>query len=144
MHLVHADIALALLLGIVEGMGVEEGPNEMAADIFEAEFEMGVLENGVMAAVEGGGADVEALFVGDFFGDNQARGVAGTRGGDGGVVGMSESVAKGDARRGGFDKFTGTAGFEHAGLRGHVGESFYMEKGFYTESSEDTEGAEKK
>ncbi len=52
MHVVHADVALALLLGIVEGMGVEEGPDEMAADIFEAEFEMGVLEDGVVAAVK--------------------------------------------------------------------------------------------
>jgi hypothetical protein len=65
---VEADVALALLLGIVEGMGVEEGPDELAADVFEAEFEMGVLVDGVMAAVERGGADVEALLVGDFFG----------------------------------------------------------------------------
>src|SRR6266700_1484955 len=42
---VHANVALRLLLGIVERMGVEEGPDELAADIFEAEFEMSVLEN---------------------------------------------------------------------------------------------------
>jgi len=30
---VEADVALALLLGIVEGMRVEEGPDELAADI---------------------------------------------------------------------------------------------------------------
>jgi len=33
----------------------------LAGDIFQAEFEMGVLENGVMTAVESGGANVEAL-----------------------------------------------------------------------------------
>ena len=37
---VQADVALALLLGIVEGMSVEKGPDELAADVFEAEFEM--------------------------------------------------------------------------------------------------------
>jgi hypothetical protein len=138
------DVALALLFGIVERVGMEERPDELAADIFEAEFEMGVLVDGVMAAIEGGSADVEALFIRDFFGNDEARGVAGTGGGDGGVVGMSEGIAESHARRGGFDEFTGTAGFEHAGLCGHVGGSFYMEKEFYTESSEDTEGTEKK
>src|SRR5882672_10252727 len=91
---VEADVTLALLFGIVEGMGVEERPDELAGDIFEAEFEMGVLENGVMAAVEGGGADVEALLVGDFFGADKARGVAGAGGGDGGVEGMGPGVAE--------------------------------------------------
>src|SRR5712671_3900556 len=95
---VEADVALALLLRIVEGMGVEEGPDELAGDIFEAEFEMGVLENGVMAAVESGGADVEALLVGDLFGADEARGVAGAGSGDGGIEGMSPGVAEGYAR----------------------------------------------
>ena len=126
---VEADVALALLLGIVEGMRVEEGPDELAADVFKAEFEVGVLVDGVMAAVERGGADVEALLVGDFFGDDEARGVTGAGGGDRGVVGMRESVAESDSGRGGFDEFAGTAWFEHAGLRGHVGGSFYMDAG---------------
>jgi hypothetical protein len=116
---VEADVALALLLGIVERVGVEEGPDKLAADVFEAEFEMGVLEDGVMAAVESGGADVEALLVGDFFGVDEARGVAGAGGGDGGIEGVSESVAEGDARRGGFDLFGGVRAVEHAGLGGH-------------------------
>jgi hypothetical protein len=133
-----------LLLGIVEGVGVEKGPDELAADILQAEFEMGVLVDGVMAAVESGGADVEALLVGDFFGDDQARGIASAGGGYGGIVGMREGVAKGDSGWGGFDEFAGTAGFEHAGLCGHVGESFYMEKEFYTESTEDIEDTEKR
>lgn len=100
---IETDVALALLLGIVEGVGVEEGPYELAADIFEAEFEMGVLVDGVMAAVESGGADVEALLFGDFFGDDESRGVASAGGGDGGVIGVREGVAKSYAWRGGFD-----------------------------------------
>jgi len=100
---VEADVTLALLLGIIEGMSVKERPDELAADIFQAEFEMGVLVDGVMAAVERGSADVEALLIGNFFGRDEARGVTGAGGGDGGVVGMRESVAESDAGSGGFD-----------------------------------------
>ena len=122
---VEADVALALLLGIVERVRVEERPDELAADVFEAEFEMGVLEDGVMAAVESGGADVEALLVGDFFGADEARGVAGARGGDGRIERVREGVAEGDARRGGFDEFAGVRAIEHAGLSSHDGSSLY-------------------
>ena len=122
---IETDVALTLLLGIVERVGVKEGPDELAADVFEAEFEMSVLVDGVMAAVEGGGADVEALLVGDFFWSDEAWGVAGAGGGDGGVVRMREGVAESDAGRSSFDEFAGTAGVEHAGLGGHVGGSFY-------------------
>ena len=100
---IQADVALALLLGIVERVGVEKRPDELTADILEAEFEMGVLVDSVVAAIECGGTNVEALLVGDFFGEYQARGIAGAGGGDGGIVGVSESVAEGDARRCGFD-----------------------------------------
>ncbi len=82
---VEAHVALALLLGIVERVRVKEGPDELAADVFKAEFEMSVLVDGVVAAVEGCGADVEALLVRDFFGADEARGVTGTGGGDGGI-----------------------------------------------------------
>src|SRR5207245_11710536 len=77
---VQADVALALLLGIVEGMRVKERPNELAADVFETKFEVRVLVNGVVAAVEGGGADVNALLVGDLFGVDEARRIAGACG----------------------------------------------------------------
>jgi len=100
---VEADVALALLLGIVEGVRVEEGPDELAADVFEAEFEMSVLVDGVMAAVESGGADVDALLVGDFLGADEAGGVAGACGGNRRIERVREGVAKSDARRGGFD-----------------------------------------
>src|SRR5271154_149850 len=49
---VEPDVPLALLLGIVERMRVEEGPHELPAHIFEPEFEMRVLINGVMPAEE--------------------------------------------------------------------------------------------
>src|SRR6267143_6341782 len=111
---VESDVALALLLGIVKGMGVEEGPDELAADVFEAEFEMSMLIDGVMTAVEGGGADVEALLVGDFLGANEARGITGTGSRDGGIEGMSEGVAESNAGRGGFDLFAGASAIKHA------------------------------
>ena len=100
---IEADITLALLLGIVERMRVKERPDELAADIFEAEFEMSVLVDGVVTAVEGGGADVDALLVGDLFGANESRGVTGAGGGDGGIERVQESVAKRDAGRAGLD-----------------------------------------
>src|SRR5215472_3308798 len=122
---VEAYIALALLLGIVKRMGVKKRPDELAADVFEAEFEMSVLVDGVMAAVKRGGADVEALLVGDFFGSDQPRRVTGARGGNGGVERMRESVAESDAGWGGFDELTGARAVKHARLGSHVGEVFY-------------------
>ena len=119
LHFVHADVALALLFGIVERVGVEKRPDELAADVFEAEFEMGVLEDGVVSTVESGCADVEALLVGDFFGRNKMGGITGAGGGDGGVEGASEIVAESNARRRGLDQLAGGA-FEHWGLCGHL------------------------
>ena len=88
---VEPHVALALLLGVVEGMRVQKRPDELAADVFEAEFEMRVLIDGVMAAEKGGRADVHALLFGDFLGIDQARRVAGARRGDGGIEGMREA-----------------------------------------------------
>jgi len=110
-------------------MSVEEGPDEVAADILQTEFEMGVLKNGVVAAEKSGGADIEAVLVVDVFWIDEARGVAGASGGDGGVVGMGEGVAEGNARRSGFHEVGSAAVFEHARLCGHVGEAFYTEAG---------------
>jgi hypothetical protein len=50
---------------------------------------------------------------------------------------MREGVAEGDSGRGGLDEFAGTAGFEHAGLSGHVGNSFYTEVESYKSKVED-------
>jgi hypothetical protein len=71
---------------------------------------------------------------------------------------VRESVAKSDARRGGFDEFAGARAIEHARLSGHVGLSFYTGgtgrkdqsrrekdgKGFCTEIAEGTEVTEKR
>jgi len=124
---VHANVALALLLGIVERMSVKEGPDELPADVFEAEFESGVLKDGVMAAVERSGANVEALFVCDFLGSDEMVGVAGAGGGDGRVKWVGEGISESDARGGGLYWCAGGDAFEHARLSGHVGGSFYTE-----------------
>jgi hypothetical protein len=97
----------------------------LAADVFEAKFEMGVLVDGVMAAVKGGGADVEALLIGDFLGTDEARRVAGAGGGDSGIERVSESVTESDARRGGFDWFARAGVIKHTGLSSHDGTSLY-------------------
>src|SRR5260370_32938673 len=86
---------------------------------------MSVFVKGRMAAVEGCGADVEARLVGDFFGADEERGVASAGGGDGGVEGMSESVAESDAGRDGFDEFAGARAIKHARLSSHDGTSLY-------------------
>src|SRR5260370_40651215 len=53
---VEADVALALLLGIVEGMRVEKGPNELAGGIFEgATGKGGLVAGGVAGGERGGG-----------------------------------------------------------------------------------------
>jgi len=124
---VHADITLALLLGIVERMGVKERPDELAADIFETEFEMRVLIDRVVAAEKSGGADVETLLVGDFFWSDEMRGVASARGSDCGIERMREGVAESDARRSGLNEFAGISALKHARLGGHSRESFYTE-----------------
>jgi len=90
---------------------------------------MRVLVDGVMTAEEGGSADVEALFVVDFFWIDEAGGVASARGGDSGVERMCEVIAEGDAGRSGLHEFVGVLGLKHAGLGGHDWESFYMAAG---------------
>src|SRR5439155_22202047 len=122
---VQTHVALALLLGIIERVRVKEGPHELAADIFQAELEMSVLIHGVMAAEEGGRADVDPLLVGDFFRPDQPRSVTGARGGNGGIKGMMESVAERDPRRTGLHQFARTRVGEHAGLSGHDGSLLY-------------------
>jgi hypothetical protein len=110
-----------LLLGIIERMGVQKRPDELAADIFEAEFEMRMLVDRVVAAEESACTNVQTLLVGDFFGNDKARGIAGAGGGNGGIEGMREGVAKSDAQRSGLNEFAGVLRMEHARLSGHRG-----------------------
>jgi hypothetical protein len=56
-----------------------------------------VLKDGVVTAVEGGCADVEALLVGDFVGSNQTGRVASSGGRNRRIEGMSKGVSERDA-----------------------------------------------
>ena len=114
-----ADVALALLLGVVKRMRVQERPDELAADVFQAKFKMRVLVDGVVPGVKRGRADLQALLVGDFLGADDARRVAGARGGNGRIVWMREMVAQRDARRGGLELHAFRLRRSHR-LRGHV------------------------
>src|SRR5262249_51495790 len=98
---------------------MQKRPDQLAADVFQAEFEGRVLVDGVMAAEKCAGADVEALLVGDLFGTDETGRVTSARGGHGGVERMRESVAQSDARRSAFDKLRGVSAFKHARLSGH-------------------------
>ena len=120
MGAIEPDVALALLFGVVEGMSVEEGPNELATDVFEAELEMGVLVDGVVSAMKSGCANVEALLVCDLFGSDETGRITGAGGGDGGIERMKEGVAEGDARRRCLHPIGERDTVEHARLRGHA------------------------
>jgi hypothetical protein len=122
---IHSNVTLALLFRIVKGVSVKKGPNELATDVFESEFERGVLEDGVMAAVESCRADVEALLVGDFFGRDEMVRVTRAGGSDGRIEGMIKKVAKSDFGRGRFDGLGRAGAFKHSRLGGHDGTLFY-------------------
>ena len=62
---VHLHVALRLLLGVIERMRVQERPDELPAHVFQAEFEVCVLKNGVMPGVKRGRADGQPLFLGN-------------------------------------------------------------------------------
>jgi hypothetical protein len=84
--LVEPDVALALLLAVVVGEGVQEAPDELAGDARERELEGGVLEDGVVAALEGERSDPLALTGRDLVRIDDARRLTGARGGDRAVV----------------------------------------------------------
>ena len=89
---VQPHIALALLLGIVERMRVQEGPDKLPAHVFEPEFEVRVLVNGMMPAEIRSRADRHALLFGDFLGADQARRIAGARRRDRRIERMREEL----------------------------------------------------
>jgi hypothetical protein len=99
-------------------VGVEERPDELAADVLERELEVGVLERRVVPGevdvpgegVAAGAASLPFGRVGDrvasdlFRGDDPLRAVAGARGGDDAVEGARESVHELHAGRGGKER----------------------------------------
>ena len=81
---------------------MKERPDELAADIFKSEFEMRVLIDSVMATEISRSADRHSLLIGDFFGADQARGIASSGRSNGRIVRMREMIPQRDARRGSF------------------------------------------
>src|SRR5207245_362170 len=96
---VQAHVALALLLGIVKGVRVQERPNQLPADVFQPKFEVRMLVNRVMAAVKRRRADRQPLLICDLLRTDDPRGVAGACGSDGGIIRTGEETTQGDARR---------------------------------------------
>jgi hypothetical protein len=96
---IHADVTLALLLGIIKRVRVKKGPHELATDIFETEFEGGMLEDGVMPAIKCSGANVKALFVSDLFWGYEVVCVTSASRGDCGIERMIKKIAKSYPRR---------------------------------------------
>ncbi|MNC88827.1 hypothetical protein D3C83_46900 [compost metagenome] len=72
-RLAQPDVALARLLGVVERIRVEEGPDELPRDVLEAELEVRVLVDRVVAGVERQRADQVALAVGHLRDGDDAR-----------------------------------------------------------------------
>ena len=99
MRAVQADVPLTLLLRIVKGMRVQEGPYKLPADVFQPKFEMRVLVDGVMPAKIGRRSDHHPLFIGNFFGTDQPRRIAGARRRDRRIKRVREVIAQSDARR---------------------------------------------
>ncbi len=113
---IQPHVALALLLGIVKRVCVQQRPNKLPADVFKPEFKMCVLINRVMPAVVRRRANVHALLFGYFFWTNQARRIASARRGNRRIERMRESIAQRDAWRRSFDDGIGRC----AGRNGHV------------------------
>jgi len=114
---------------------VEKRPDELAADVFEAEFEMSVLIDGVVSTVKSCRTDIKALLVSNFVVGNEAWCVAGARSGDGGIERMQERIAEGHLGSAGFHQAGVGCPIKHTGLCGHFGR-FYTESGKRTKKLE--------
>ena len=128
--MIQADVPLALLFGVVKRMRVQERPDELPADVFEAKFKMRVLVDGVVPAVKRRGPDLQALLVGDFFRSDEARRVASASGGDSRIVRMSEVIAQRDARRSGFKRHAIRLRRSHR-LSGHISRDILHRRAIY-------------
>ena len=103
-RLLQFDVALARLLGVVEGIPVQDAPHELARDVFEAELEVGVLIDGVMACLERERADRVALAIRDFVDGDDPRRIARPRGGNRAVERVLGRIAQRDQRRCGRER----------------------------------------
>src|SRR5262249_4140128 len=95
-------------LRVVEGVGVQNAPDELPAHVLQAELEGGVLERGVVARLVGLPGDAvtdgsRLLVLPHVLGRDDPRAVAGPRGGHGVVEGLDEAVGEPDDGRGGAE-----------------------------------------
>jgi len=121
---VEPDVALALLYGIVKRMSMKKRPDELTTNIFETEFKVGMLKNGVVAAVKCGSANVDALLLGDFAVVNDVRRIARSSRGHRRIERMRERIAKGYPRGASFHDGICGADFRCSWLGGHLGKHF--------------------
>ena len=99
-RLLQLDVALARLLGVVEGIAVQDAPDELPRDVLESELEVCVLVDGVMARLERECANRVALAIRDLVDCDNARGIARARRGNRTVERMLGCIAQRDQRRG--------------------------------------------
>jgi len=81
---------------------VKKAPDELPADVFQAELEMSVLEYGVVSAVVSRGTNRNALLVRNFFRTDQPGRITSPGSGNRGIEWMSEVIPQSYARRTGF------------------------------------------
>ena len=104
----HLHVALAHLLRVVEGVGVQHAPDELPAHVLQAELEGGVLEGRVVARLVGLPGNAVAnrsgpVVLPHVLRRDDARAVAGARGGHRVVEGLDEAVGEPDDGRGGAE-----------------------------------------
>jgi hypothetical protein len=97
-HLVEPDVALALLLGVVEGEAVQEAPDQLPRDPRERELEGRMLVHRMVSTLVGQRSDVPALTLRDLLGVDHTGRVARARRCDGIIVRPFEPVAEPDLR----------------------------------------------
>ena len=96
------DVALRDLLGVVEGMGVEEAPEKLARDVLQRELEVRVLKGRVVAGVVDRAGDRVAAIGprgGLVLRDDPLGGIAGPRRRDDVLVGALEGMHEAHPRR---------------------------------------------
>ena len=81
---------------------MKKAPDELTADVFQAELEMSVLEYGVVSAVVSGRTNRNALLVGDLFRADEPGRITGPGSGNRGIEWMSEVIPQSHPGRAGF------------------------------------------
>src|ERR1700735_53683 len=116
---IQLHVALTLLFGVIKRMRVKQRPHKLPADIFQSEFEMGVLKYGVMSAIVSCGSDRHALLVSDFLETDKAGRIACASSRNRRIERMSEIISQRYPRRSGFHLGSGRRIRRWIKLRGH-------------------------